>query len=232
MRSSCAVLLFSAILLWRPGAALADGCNQRVAPPVLSVQTDVQAPKLDVHRGIKELTGDPHVAVPRGLEDFRFAVGATAALPSIQRRWELHGEPMSNGRVCWRVTKMRVFVSVATTVYIAREIPRDSCLWREVAKHEAKHVRRDRELFPQLPGIVRPKVARVIAQSFAAGTQEEANAILKARLSAAVNEAAAAFEETRNREQLKIDTREEYSHPNQVCGNAEVAAAIARAGLK
>jgi len=231
-RSSRFGVVLTFLLLLPAGGALADSCGQRVAPPSLSVRSLVQPPKQDLTRSIKDLTGDPNVAVPRGLENFGFAVGATAAAPKTEYSWSTQGAQMPDGTWCWRAAKVSVIVTVATTVYIAKEIPRESCLWREVAKHEAKHVRLDRQLFPSLPGIVRPKVQRVIAHSVSAGTIEEASALLGRRIDAAVVEAAAFFELTRNKRQLEIDTVEEYGRPNRICGNAEVAAAIRRAGLQ
>ncbi len=195
------------------------------------MRTEVKPPVQDLSKGIREITADPRLAVPRELQDFRFAVGATAAIPKDTTRWSGEGQALPDGRKCWRVTRINTVITVSTTVFIAKEIPKGSCLWHEIAKHEAKHVRLDQKLFPQLAGTIRPALLRAASQSVVAGSEAEAKATLGRRLVAAMQAAADRFEATRNQQQLTIDTREEYSRPNQVCGEAEVAAAIRRSGM-
>lgn len=217
---------------WQVTEARADSCGGAIAPPLISVRTQVKPPRQDLSRSISELSTDPRVAVPHGLQDFKYAVGATAAEPEDHTKWGMRGVPMADGRKCWSVTNVNVVITVSTKVYIAKEVPRGSCLWNEVAKHETKHVRLDQKLFPQIAGLIRPKVLRAVSSSIPARTDAQARATLSARISEAVLAAATSFLEMRNTEQLKIDTRTEYTRANRVCGEAEVAAAIRRAGLR
>lgn len=217
---------------WQAAEARADECGGAIAPPVISVRTQVKPPTQDLRRSISELSSDTRIAVPRGLQDFKYAVGATAAEPEDHTKWGMRGVPMRDGRKCWSVTNVNVVIAVSTKVYIAKEVPRGSCLWNEVVKHESKHVRLDQKLFPQIAGLIRPKVLRAVSRSVAARTDGEARTALGSRISQAILVAATAFLEMRNTEQLKIDTRTEYSRANRVCGEAEVAAAIKRAGLR
>ncbi|MDY0872869.1 hypothetical protein [Dongia rigui] len=224
-----ALLLF--ICLAGAQTAWAD-CGEAIAPPVVSVRTLAQPPTQDVSHGIAQLSADRSLAVPRGLENFRFAVGATAAQAQGRTNWQMRGEPLAGGGYCWEIAQLEIVVTVATKVYIAREVPRGSCLWNEVVRHEAKHVRADQKLFPELSGLIRPKVLRAISRTVPAANENDARAALGALINRAVQEAVAAFQVTRNQQQLTIDTAAEYSRANRVCGNAEVAAAIQRAGLK
>jgi hypothetical protein len=207
-------------------------CGGAIVPPVVSVRTLAQPPVQDLSLGIAQLSSDRSLAVPHGLESFRFAVGATAAQAQRRTSWQMRGEPQANGGYCWAIAQLKIVVTVATRVYIAREVPRGSCLWNEVVRHEAKHVRADQQLFPELSGLIRPKVLRAISRTVPAATDSEARAVLGALVNSAVQEAVAAFQVARNQRQLTIDTAQEYSRANRVCGNAEVAAAIQRAGLK
>jgi hypothetical protein len=223
--------LFTLTSLLCPVTARAD-CGGSIAPPVVSVRTLTQPPLQDVSRGIADLSSDRSLAVPHGLESFRYAVGATAAEAQGRTSWQMQGEPQPDGRYCWAITQLQIVITVSTKVYIAREVPRGSCLWNEVVKHEAKHVRADQKLFPQLSSLIRPKVLRGVSHSVLAANQTEAHGALGRIVNDAVQEAVAAFQLTRNQQQLTIDTPTEYRRANQVCGNAEVAAAIARAGLQ
>ncbi len=228
------VLLLLTLFPWAflTAPARAQDCGAAIAPPVVSVRTQARPPVQDLSRGIANLTGDPRLAVPHGLQDFKFAVGVTAADATGTSQWQMQGFGMGDGRQCWSITQLQIVITVFTKVYIAKEVPRGSCLWNEVAKHEAKHVRLDQKLFPHMSGMIRPKVLRAISRSVPARSGEEAKALLGQLVNQAVGEAVRDFEVTRNAEQLKIDTRAEYSHPNRVCGEAEVAAAIQRAGLR
>lgn len=229
----CILMLLPGLLLALPTApARAQDCGAAIAPPVVSVRTQARPPVQDLSRGIANLTGDPRLAVPHGLQDFRFAVGVTAADATGTSKWQMQGFRMGDGRQCWSITQLQILITVFTKVYIAKEVPRGSCLWNEVAKHEAKHVRLDQKLFPQMSGMIRPKVLRAVSRSVPARSGTEAKSLINQLVNQAVAEAVRDFQVTRNAEQLKIDTRAEYSHPNRVCGEAEVAAAIRRAGLR
>lgn len=207
-------------------------CGGAIMPPVVSVRVQTQPPLQDVSRGIAVLSSDRSLAVPHGLQGFRFAVGATAAQAQGRTNWQMRGVPDPAGGSCWAITQLQIVVTVSTKVYIAREVPRGSCLWNEIVRHEAKHVRVDQRLFPQLSGLIRPKVLRAASRSIAARNEAEARAALGTLVNQSLQEAVAAFQITRNQQQLSIDTAEEYSRANRICGNAEVAAAVARAGLK
>jgi hypothetical protein len=211
--------------------AAAAACGSAVMPPPVSVRTVVKPATQDHSRGIASLSSDTRLAVPHGLDGFNFAVGVTAAEVAGSTKWEMRGETMPDGRQCWWVTQLQIAVTVATKVYIAKEVPRGSCLWNEVVKHEARHVRIDQELFPTVKSLIRPKALRAVSTSIATRSQDEARKVLAEKINRATADAVAEFQKTRNKKQLEIDTREEYSRPNRICGEAEVAAAIERAGL-
>ncbi len=224
-------LLFWAIF-WVLGAAAARAqCGGAIAPPSITVRTLTQPPLQDVSRGIADLSADRHLAVPRGLENFRFAIGVTAPQAKARANWQMQGQPQ-DGSYCWTISQLQIDVTVSTRVYIAREVPRESCLWNEIVRHEAKHVRIDQKFFPQLSGILRPRVSKVIAHSKLARDQASARNHFGAVINQAIEEAVAAFQVVRNQQQLAIDTPLEYSRPNRICGEAEVAAAVRRAGLQ
>lgn len=220
------------VIFWLLGAAAAQAqCGGAIAPPNLTVRTLTHPPIQDISRGIADLSADRNLAVPRGLENFRFAIGVTAPQAKARTNWQMQGQ-LQDGSYCWTISQLQIEVTVSTRVYIAREVPRKSCLWNEIVRHEAKHVRIDQKFFPQLSGILRPRVSKVIARSKLARDQTEARRHFGAVINQAIEEAVAAFQVVRNQQQLAIDTPQEYSQPNRVCGEAEIAAAVRRAGLQ
>ncbi|WP_374384710.1 hypothetical protein [Dongia sp.] len=210
--------------------ARADACGGAIAPPTLTVRTDARPPTQDHSRGVASLSKDGNLAVPRGLENFRYAVGVTAADATGHTEWDMQGQALPDGRQCWWITQAKIIATVSTRVFIAKEIPRGSCLWNEVVKHEAKHVHLDQQLFPKMSGLIRPRVLAAISHSVVARSQAEARTLLGALLSKATRQAVSEFQRARDAEQLKIDTAAEYSRPNKICGEAAVSAIIQRAG--
>jgi hypothetical protein len=229
-----AILLATLVLLLASprAAALADTCGQAISPPVVSVRTLVRPASYDFSRGIRDLSGDLNLAVPHGMSDFKYAVGATAVVAERESRWEMRGEQTPDGRQCWWITSLQITVTAHTKVYVAKEVPKDSCVWQEVMRHEAKHVKIDQKLFPRLVDTLRPKVVRQISKSVPARNQAEAEATMNKLVNNAADAAIQAFQKKRNRSQLAIDTRDEYTRSNRLCGEAAVADIFARAGLE
>ena len=223
-------LFLVALFLAGLSPARADACGGSIPPPTLTVRTDARPPTQDHSRGVASLSGDDRLAVPRGLENFRYAVGVTAADATGHTEWDMQGQALPDGRQCWWISQAKIVATVSTRVFIAKEIPRGSCLWNEVVKHEAKHVRLDQQLFPQMSGLIRPKVLAAISHSVVARSQAEARTLLGSLLSQATRQAVAEFQQARDAAQLRIDTAAEYGRPNKVCGEAAVSAIIQRAG--
>jgi len=212
--------------------ATADSCGQALAVPEVSVRTELHPVSYDFSKGILAITSDPQLAIPRGLEEFSHAIGATRVVTSGQWNLSLEGQPRSDGGICWSAKSLDVNLIAHTSVFVAREIVRDTCLWREVMRHEALHVALDQRLFPRLADIVRPRVKQAAARTIAATSGQAAQAEFEALIGKAIADGLALFSAKRNKQQLTIDTREEYSRANRLCGDAEIAAAFEKAGIR
>lgn len=224
--------VLAALLSMFPGNAFADTCGQVLSPPLVSVRAQVRPATHDFSLGILQITADPNLAVPHGLADFKYATGATSVGAERELRLQFRGQPRAGGGLCWWVTNLQITVTTHTKVYIAREVPKNSCLWKEVMRHEAKHVKIDQKLFAQLADTVRPKVVKAVSRSVPANDKAQAEEIFRSRVTRATDEAIKAFVVKRNKRQLSIDTREEYTRANRICGNAEIRAAFKRAGIR
>lgn len=214
------------------GEARADSCGQAGSPPVISVRTQIKPPTLDFTKGILELSAEPDLAVPRDLPEFKYATGATSV--GTEREWnvQLKGTQRPEGGQCWWITRLQVTLTAHTKVFVAKEVPKDSCLWKEVMRHEGQHVKIDRTLFPRLGDTVRPRIMRQMSRSISAPSEAAAGAYFKEMIIKSVDSAIQAFLDKRNKAQLAIDNREEYTRANRLCGDAEIAAAFARAGIQ
>lgn len=223
-----ALAIFLSLL---PDTARADACGQALSPPLISVRTHVRPATYDFNRGILDISADSNLAVPRDMADFKYATGATAVVTEREWHVQLQGQPRNGGGQCWWVTKLQITVTAHTKVHIAKELPRNSCLWKEVMRHESKHVKTDQKLFPRLADTVRPRIVKQVSHSVPAQDEAEAGDIFRDLISKATDDAINAFLVKRNNSQLAIDTREEYMRANRICGNAEISAAFTRAGI-
>lgn len=233
LRLLAGTLLALAVLLsLLPEDARADTCGQALSPPHISVRTHVRPATYDFNRGILDISADTNLAVPRDMADFKYATGATAVVTEREWRVQLQGQPRSGGGQCWWVAKLQITVTAHTKVHIAKEIPRNSCLWKEVMRHESKHVKTDQKLFPRLADTVRPRIVKQMSRSVPAQDEAAAETIFRDLISKVTDDAINAFLVKRNNSQLAIDTREEYMRANRICGNDEISAAFTRAGIR
>jgi len=225
------VVVFFLSFLLSAEVARAEVCD-RPGPPVVSVRTLTKPASVDLTKGIAQLTGNTSLVAPRNLPEFKYTLGSTEIVPERNSRIEFGSRQMTSGGVCWWVTRVQVTVTVHTRVYIAKEIPKDSCVWNHVTQHEAKHVKMDKQLFPKLADQVRPGIAKAIAKARTVRDQAAVEADGREVVGGAIEAAIEAFLVKRNRAQLTIDTREEYSKVNNLCGDAAISAIFAAAGVK
>jgi hypothetical protein len=215
----------------RPDPSRADSCGQALAKPDVDVRMEMMPAELDVSQSLKTIGSSPEFALLPMSDQAGHTIGITKLGVPHEWRFSLEGRERSEGGYCWSVKSLELKVSAVTTVFIAREIPRDSCVWREVLSHEGLHVELDRRLFPQFADHVRPQLFEAATHTVAAATGDDAKAIFEARIADAVGTAVDGFLDKRNALQLNIDSAEEYARFNRVCGDAELRAILARGGL-
>lgn len=229
--SWAALAVIIAAPLWLASPAAAQ-CGAAPRQPKIEVRSDIQAPILDTSLGIRDITANPNLAVPRGLGDGYYAIGATGLNIAHQLQFSAIGEPRAEVGYCWSVREAVLTITAETKVHVAAEVPRDSCVWHEVMDHEKKHVKLDRDLFPQLVAAMRAEVARVIGQSVPGATDEVAGLIYRTQMQAALEAVAQRYSAGRKERQLAIDTPEEYARFARACGSAVLAEILARAGIQ
>ena len=123
------------------------------------------------------------------------------------------------GGLCVGFRDGTVTLVVATTIYIDRDIPVDSCLSREVVTHEWKHHDLALRLLDEHARDLEASFAAALAEAplVPAPSADAAQATATARLREIMAPARAAFDAVYEREESAIDTREEYQRVLDAC---------------
>lgn len=110
-----------------------------------------------------------------------------------------------------------------STIFVANDLPRDSCIYREVLAHEHKHVNVDTQLINEWRWRLQQEVERAVMNvgTVRANSADDAVAQLGARLEPHLKASADAMLAERSRRQALVDTPEEYRRVSHSC-NGEV----------
>jgi hypothetical protein len=213
--------------------ALADACGQALAIPNVEVKLQVKPAVYDTKQGIKALNATPRSPGPGAAAiGFPQTMGLTRIAVSSGMDARLVGQPRSTGDYCWSISRLTIKIEATIVVSIANEIPRNSCLWREVVAHEQRHVAIAQKFLPRMDDYMRPRVYDAATRSAAARNDREAGQLMQPPIvqvvKSALNELMAELEA----QQLRIDTVEEYTRFSRACGQAEFAAVLAKAGIQ
>lgn len=226
------VVFYTFLTLRAPAEAEAQSCAVVPKPAAVNVATKDTPRRFDTDTGLRTLTrkmrSDGKVKA-----DSIYNMGVTRLEWGTEANIELTGEPNADSSYCWSVVALNVTVTVEMTVYIAKEIERDSCTWREVLKHEQKHVALNEKAFAGLPDDIRPVLAAAIKGSVASSEGQKALATFRKRAEKALSDAIKEFAADREKQHReKIDTKEEYARVDAACSEAEWAEIFKRAGLR
>jgi hypothetical protein len=152
-----------------------------------------------------------HKHVPLGLTEVKTRFTSSMESEVIRLR---------NGRYCASLRTLFVdFIFDDTTVYVATNLPRSSCIYREVLLHEYKHVEVDRQLLAQWRSTLEREAqnaARTVG-IIEARSQNELGEMMKAKLEPQLRRTFQQLLDARDRAQAQIDTREEYERVSRSC---------------
>lgn len=217
---------FSALL----APAEAQSCAT-AKPAAINIATKDAPQKLDASSSLQQLTKKMRLD-GKMKSDSIYNMGVTRVEWATRANIELTGAPKADSSYCWSVAALNVTVTVETTVYIAKEIKRDSCTWREVLKHEQKHVSLNEKAFAGLPDDIRPALVAAVKGSVASPEGQKAMATFRERAEKALSDALTDFGAAREKQhRQKIDTKEEYARVDAACSEEEWAGVFSRAGL-
>lgn len=214
----CTALLVFPTSVW---ATQANGCPD-FQPPSISVKQLVATPSvndtLDL-ASIRQLAIDGGQRIAGSTHEI--PVGVTAANLKLESQFEIHFEIPPNDRmVCAYISALELRIGFDDTViYMAREVPFDSCGYKTVFDHEMDHVRTDRALIeayaPHLPETLHRAVQEigVIRASSTKAAEKEITNIVDRYFA----DLGVALSTVRQNQQMKIDTPEEYERLGKSC---------------
>lgn len=104
-------------------------------------------------------------------------------------------------------------------IYVAREIPEDTCLYREVLAHEHKHRALGAELAAGFARDLEARIAEALTEApfVELPPGSSPRQVADERLNAIIDAAYATFERDRSRRQLGIDSQSEYDRVDLAC---------------
>ncbi|HEY0835696.1 MAG TPA: hypothetical protein VGE72_17470 [Azospirillum sp.] len=218
---SMAAALVAAVVLSgsRPAAAQSNGCPAFDRP---TVQISFQVAPLgrDDTRSVTQLAGLPGRAPgPAGASGGNI-LGLAHAKYGEQSQLGALFQAQRDGAVCAALSSVKVtFGFIERVVYVARELPRGSCIHAEVLAHEMKHVATDEALLKEFEPIIRSRLETVAARqgTVRARSNQQAVQALRRPLDAALKDLLQDFSRERDRRQAKVDTIQEYQRVSRSC---------------
>jgi hypothetical protein len=127
---------------------------------------------------------------------------------------------LSNGQGCVAITSAQITLTFANpTIYMARELPRGSCIYREVLAHENRHVAVDKQLSSEYEYNLRNRVeAELRTIGILRGNSvEHASSQLQTLVQARLQPIFAEFIAERERRQALVDSADEYERISKSC---------------
>jgi hypothetical protein len=162
-----------------------------------------------------------------------YSFGLTSVEWRSKADMQLAGMPVGAASYCWYVTEISMTIETHSTIFLAKEIARDSCIWREVMNHEQKHVKLNRILFGRLKDDLKPKIAAVAEGGIETSDGDAAMAVFRPKIEKTIDTVLEKFSAAREkRHRAEIDTEAEYDRVDAACTETEWDAIYRRAGLK
>ncbi|NYZ15682.1 hypothetical protein HL658_24335 [Azospirillum sp. RWY-5-1] len=234
-RPACtfALPLLAAGALWLSTApALAGVVCPAFDPPRVKVTPQI-APLLRDHtRTIAELATIPGRAPGPAGRSNGHILGLAHARYGEESQFRAMFRSLANGDVCGAPATLAVtFGFQERRLFVARELPRESCIHGEVLRHEMKHIAVDEMLLKEFIPRIQQRLEAVVQRvgTVRRRTQEQAMAAIRQPIDAALKLAMQEFTRERDRRQRQVDSAEEYARVTRSCGG-ELTRYLPKAG--
>ena len=201
--------------------AEANSCTMRALPQVM-VSLDMPPTHTDTTRTLAQLSqmqNNTRLGIIDSHQVGGLAVGDIQAQTQIAFDNDVN---FFTGDTCVWVQALQVNLSLHSLIYIARELRRSSCDYRELLAHEQKHVTIDREIMNEYRAEIRAFLERrLVENGFVGPVPVSLARNVQADLVRAVGELVDTkmqeLHRERDRRQQAIDTPEEYARLNAAC---------------
>ncbi len=222
---ACLVLLGGAGLLSAaPAAAQQGGACPDYGPTQLKVDVLTAPLRRDYGRSINQLAGMPGRAPgPAGASNGHI-LGLALVKHGERSNLEALIQPMGDGTFCVTPKLLTAgFGYEERTIYVARELPQNSCIFGEVLSHEMKHIAVDEQLLREYAPTLNRRLEAVAARMkpVRARSKDQAMRALLLPVNSLLRQMLQEFGQERERRQSQVDTLAEYERVSRSC-NGEI----------
>ncbi|MGQ9369899.1 hypothetical protein [Azospirillum sp. ST 5-10] len=220
-RALLAALAVSAAALWPPAAAAAEspGCPS-FEPPTVTVDLRMAPLSHDFGRSVDQLAALPGRAPGPAGAGRGHVLGLTQVEFGERSEIAVGFQRLGDGSFCGALSTVDItFGAQERTVYVARELPRGSCIHDEVLTHEMRHVAVDEALVEEYRPIVKRRLDSVVGRvgTKRGRSQNQVMSALRRPVEAEMKKILRDFAREREKRQARIDTVDEYERVSQSC---------------
>lgn len=193
------------------------GCTANPDVPV-NVTPLFGTPSYNFNTGLAELQNlsrDAYHVIPESL-----TLGLTHYMPVLEIRPMGIAKDLPDGTTCFHVEKVDItFGYKDVTVYVAKEIPEQSCGFNEILAHEQKHVAVQQKIFDDYIPLLQQKVKTYLAENGTRQSSDYADASnwLYNNLQSLIADIMKDVFTENTRLQRDIDTLQEYERVSRSC---------------
>jgi len=201
--------------------ARADSCPPAPRQPQISINLNVGDVRYDNTRNIVQMidlynqnsntdaAGAGHVPLGLTHSSLRYSYNMDAIL-----------QPLRDGTYCAYANNVAVDITMPDQiVYVAIDLPRDSCIYREVLVHENRHVQLNNEIAYNWRQRMQYRVEAIVASigTVRANSQQQATDIMQSQIKPQLNNLIQEMLDDRKQQQAQIDTPYEYDRVSRSC---------------
>ena len=226
LRLGAMAILAACLLAPVPQAASASPCTPPEKPPSIRIDVRAEDPVIDHNLARENLklfniaTKSPYGS-NQNVHVNGLMRGAIELETQISIAWQRNSAGEEN---CFWYDHIAVNLKLKPTIYIAREIPENSCLYREVLRHEYKHYDVDYATSKDYQVVFQEELERFIRQigvigPFTSQHGDQPKKILAQRLEILLSNINERMKHDRLRRQADVDTLQEYNRVAASCPN-------------
>ena len=193
-------------------------------PPKIMVRIESQPPLIDHNRSQYKLEDFETSGVsPYGADSYTKVQGLMRGTikveSSITMGWRANKAGDEN---CYWYQGVDLVLRQAPIIYVAKEVPKGTCEYAEIIKHEKKHVAVDQQLLDEYLIIYRGALQKIVAEVGVKGpypnlVHEESQSMMRQAVSQVVKDIHTRMRQERLYRQNNVDTLEEYERVNAAC---------------
>lgn len=206
------------------GDVTALSCPEPNDAPKITIKTQISPPLIDHNRSQYNLEDfETSGTSPYGADSYTKVQGLMRGTIKVESNmtigWRTNTSEAQN---CYWYQNILVILSQAPIIYVAKEIEKDSCKYKEVIKHEKKHVAIDNQLLDEYTKIYKKSLNDLVDNVGIKGPypsvmHDQAQAMLKSVIADEIKKIHGAMRIERMRRQNGVDTLEEYERVNNAC---------------